>query len=52
MICPQCNRELKYNKSTFEQYQPSIYWCNHCKEEKEYNYVRGYNECFNKLKDL
>lgn len=32
--CPLCDRgKLNFNKSTFEQYQPSNYTCDNCKKE-------------------
>ncbi len=42
LLCPDCLNKLEYHNSTFSQYQPS-YWCKKCNEEKEFNYVRGFN---------
>lgn len=28
--CPACKNSMIFNKSTFEQYEPSVFWCNTC----------------------
>jgi len=42
--CPECLGILKYRESSFEQYQPSVYFCGQCDKEFDMDFVRGFNK--------
>ena len=42
--CPECLHDLTFRESSFAQYQPSVYWCEYCQGEKQYNYVHWFNK--------
>jgi hypothetical protein len=45
--CPDCLGALYYNKSSFEQYQPSVYVCHKCQKDFQPTYVRAFNKGLN-----
>lgn len=44
MKCPKCLGKLDYKESSFEQYQPSVYYCSACDAEFNVQYIKGFNE--------
>ena len=42
--CPDCLGKLKFRESSFEQYQPSVYFCGQCDKEFDMDFVRGFNK--------
>lgn len=47
MLCPECLKPLEYHKSTFVQYQPSVYFCNQ-HGEVDVRFVKGFNKGYSR----
>ena len=51
-LCPECLAPLVLHKSSFEQYQPSVYSCDKCKHDFAPPYVEAFMKGFSRRPEL
>lgn len=49
--CPDCDKPLKLVISSFEQYEPSTYYCQFCAKDFSVEFIMGYLKCLNNVRN-